>query len=127
LAGTVTGPTSVVPSAVVFAMMIIALFWYVNHPFLATSRKESGAIEDPAMRGTIRLWTAPGRGYKIGPSLPGQHSAFDYKLSSLWEYEPQNRRTRNRRISKWKTLSHCFQKLLLFEIPCSIFDIQDTK
>jgi len=24
-------------------------------------------------------------------------------------------------------LSHCFQKLLLFEIPCSIFDIQNIK
>jgi hypothetical protein len=40
--------------------------------------------------------------------------------------EPQNRRTRNRRISKWKYWLIVY-KLLRFEIPCSIFDIQNTK
>ena len=41
--------------------------------------------------------------------------------------EPQNRRTKNRRRSKWTTFYYSIQNLLLFEIPCSIFDILNTK
>jgi hypothetical protein len=38
--------------------------------------------------------------------------------------EPQNKKPQNIEI---KNIAYCFQKLLLFEIPCSIFDIQNTK
>ncbi len=37
-------------------------------------------------------------------------------------FKPQNRR-----ISKLRILSYSFKKLLLFEIPYSIFDIQNAK
>jgi hypothetical protein len=50
-------------------------------------------------------------------------------------FENMNRRTAEQRTAEYRSekhclialLSHCFQELLLFEIPCSIFDIQDRK
>jgi hypothetical protein len=48
-----------------------------------------------------------------------------FKLQNRSLRRAQPSRTRNRRMSKWAILSYFFKKLLLFEIPCSIFDIQN--
>jgi hypothetical protein len=62
----------------------------------------------------------------MNKSLSAKAGRFFLRLKVIY-FEPQNRRTAEQGTAEYRSEEYCLMKLLLFEIPYSIFDIQNEK